>query len=527
MPFFWHYVSDEIMANDHKDAELLEAVDGGSLITMVELPEIIQVENTVTELDLSERYAGNEELLSSLGMSYQGFLVRGQEAIDQTKARSEELVSRMTTVETVLENANRVLEEITFEEELTGVMEKGETIKADIEAVISQYDAYIDEHNEEIEAANGSQGDTQEYIQAIISGYESVEAGYQSLLENYISKSGQDHYAFIDQEAYIEKLAEALGNMGEDDEIPDSYDAWKEFLILVTDQLQEEDYCRLEPFIPDYTPEQDNPEEAVRPEVQPAKKMSEVFGEDEIDLKTSILNQTDHITEYVRTEVTEIFGEKTDSILGNYTQLTGQYKELETQAGELNRELGGYDMASYVDEQEVDTIEREMDTNLGDVETQVSEYTEAYGQYVSDVYKAADDNLTAIQESVENAQEQSEKLLTEGLEEAKASRSENNRVNSLLLGELSAKLPYTRIGGVENKEAYSFMASPLQMEEQEPEAPDSGSAKQVTGIEEAESDKDEFDVSAVIFILIGVIVLAGVAAQIIAAGRAKQRTREF
>ena len=268
MPFFWHYVSDEIMANDHKDAELLEAVDGGSLITMVELPEIIQVENTVTELDLSERYAGNEELLSSLGMSYQGFLVRGQEAIDQTKARSEELVSRMTTVETVLENANRVLEEITIEEELTGVMEKGETIKADIEAVISQYDAYIDEQNEEIEAANGSQGDTQEYIQAIISGYESVEAGYQSLLENYISKSGQDHYAFIDQEAYIEKLAEALGNMGEDDEIPDSYDAWKEFLILVTDQLQEEDYCRLEPFIPDYTPEQDNPEEAVRPEVR-------------------------------------------------------------------------------------------------------------------------------------------------------------------------------------------------------------------------------------------------------------------
>lgn len=194
------------------------------------------------------------------------------------------------------------------------------------------------------------------------------------------------------------------------------------------------------------------------------------------------------------------------------------------QAGELNGELGGYDMASYVDGQEVGNIERELDTNLREVETEVSEYIGEYGQYITDVYKAAGDNITAIQGSVGDAQEQSEKLLTEGLEEAKVSRSGNNKLNSLLLGELSQKLPYTRIGGVENEEVYGFMASPLQLEEKEPELQMSDTVKQETDMK---TEIDQTMAPVVIFILICIIVLAGIIAGAVSAGRMKRRMHEF
>lgn len=171
-----------------------------------------------------------------------------------------------------------------------------------LEAVISCYDAYIDEYNEDVKAANESQSD----IRAVLSEYENVELAYQKLLEVYISGSEKDHYAFINQEAYIEKIAEALENMSED-VIPDSYDTWKDFLMSSTEQMQEEDYCRIEPVIPDYAPGQDNIGDIPWMEIQPAKKITEVFGDDETDLKTIILNQTDHITEFVRDEITQIF----------------------------------------------------------------------------------------------------------------------------------------------------------------------------------------------------------------------------
>ncbi len=153
----------------------------------------------------------------------------------------------------------------------------------------------------------------------------------------------------------------------------------------------------------------------------------------------------------------------------------------------------------------------------------MSEYIGAYGQYVSDVYEAAGSNMTAMQESVAKAEEASEKLLTEGLAEAKASRSENSKINRMLLGDLSGKLPYTRIGDVENKEAYGFMAAPLLLEEKEADA----------GIQEIQTEDsqvmagiDQRLVLRVLLILAGGILFAVFVRLLIVQG-IKRRAMEF
>lgn len=69
---------------------------------------------------------------------------------------------------------------------------------------------------------------------------------------------------------------------------------------------------------------------------------------------------------------------------------------------------------------------------------------------------AASENLTSVRESVSKAEEESERLLTEGLEEAKISRGENSERNLELLGTFAGKLPYSRIGNIENKEVYDL-----------------------------------------------------------------------
>ncbi len=512
--------SDEIMANDKKDAELLEAVNAGSMIEMVEYPELVQAENTAAELDLTERYSNNENFAAGFGASYQGFLNRAQEDISQTKGRSEAVYSLMGTAGGTLADANQALEEITFDDELGMILEKGEEARAEAENTLKKYDAYIEQYNSEVTASNGQR----EPLLQALSEYERIETAYQQMLSGYISKTEEDQYAFADIDAYMMKLAESLQAEAAD-AVPAPYTLWEDYFAEKTEQMAEGEYCRMAPVIKDYVPDQDTPgEDTSWTEVKPAQKLSEMTGDDGTDLETSVLKQIDDIAAFVREEVTGIFGKKTEEIGENYRQAAIQYTEAGTRAGELDAELGGYDMASYVDEQEVSSIERDMDTNLREIETEVSEYTGAYDQYVNDVYQAAGDNTAAVREKVAEAQESSEKLLEESLEEAKISRRINNEVNSLLLGELSEKLPYTRIGGVENKEVYGFMASPFLLREEEPDTKQSGIAVEST---ESEQEESKRKVLAVLAALACAMIIMRLAARFVSAGRRRRAMHEF
>lgn len=517
--FHWAQdASDEIMANDKKDAELLEAINAGNLITMVELPEMAQVENPVAILDLSEQYAGSESLLASLETAYQGFLIKGQNDLNQTKEKSAVINNHMTEAGDTMSEANRALENISLDDELAEFAQKSEAARHEIEAVIGQYDAYIAEYNANSEAGNASRNE----MRTALSEYERTETAYQNLLEGYKAGSDKDHYAFIDKEAYIKKLAEVMEAAGIGG-VPAPYNTWTDFFTASTELMKEEDYCQTAALILDYAPGQNNPGEAPWPEIEPVKKPSELAGADGIDIKTSILNKVDDFRSLAEGEIEGIFQTKIQDISKAYADAAEQYNAAGQEAGELSEELGGYDLAAYVDRQEVDAIESDLNANSREIEAKVSEYTGAYDQYVSDVYEAAGDNMTAIQESVADAEDESERLLTEGLEEAKISRSENNKVNLTLLGELSEKLPYTRIGDVENKEVFDFMASPFLMEEQEPELPKSKSS---TEDAEKESVFNTKLASWIIIILLCGVVLAGIIRLVIVQGT-KRRAMEF
>lgn len=161
----------------------------------------------------------------------------------------------------------------------------------------------------------------------------------------------------------------------------------------------------------------------------------------------------------------EEFAQKKTGILSAYNSVSSDYKAAQEKAGSLNKELGDYNLEGYVDERQVQGVQNEMTSNNQEIESKVLENNSAHIQYAGEVTQAAAEDVSAMQQSVSDAQEESEKLLTDGLEEAKASRKRNNEDNLAMLGDFPGKLAYTRIGDVENKEVYDFMAAPLALTE--------------------------------------------------------------
>lgn len=511
-------VSDEIIANDKEDAELLEAVDPGSLIAMVEIPEMVQVENHAAEPDLLGTYARGETLIADLGASYQGFLAQGQKELDQLKEKSGGVNSHMTEAAGAFTEANEALANVSLDAELRSFQEKGSNVKGEMEEVLDRYDAYIADYNKETEEFIADRKD----LQDALSEYEQTETAYQKLLESYVAGQGKDHYAFIDQREYVKKLAEALDAAGVD-LAPTQASGWEEFLNSVTDQLAEGDYCRTSPLIPDCTPGQGQPGGGSLPDAGEVKKPSEVTGDDAVDIETALLKKADDIIGLAGPHIVEAFDNKKQELVQIYTEAEEKYKAVGVKAGDFQTEFGSYDAASYVDGRQVEAIAGDMQANHQEVEGKISEYIGAYGQYVSEVYEAAGSNMTAMQESVAKAEEASEKLLADGLAQAKASRGENSKVNRTLLGDLAGKLPYTRIGDVENKEAYGFMAAPILMEEKEAEV------KKMEALAEDSrvmSGIDQKAVLRVLLILAGGILAAVVVRLVILRGT-RRRAMEF
>lgn len=510
-------VSETILANDDKDAKLLDSIDAGSMIAMVEVPELTQVENDINPLDLTQQYNNGNRLIEDFGSAYQRFLAKGQSDIDKTIEKSNEVNTNMSAFQQAFADANKKLEETTLDTEFESFKQAGGAVQGEMEEVIGIYDIYIDTYNTEVEKTN--QG--REGLRQILAAYEDTETKYQTMLENYKSKEKPDQsYAFINKEDYIKKLAEQLDSAGVDS-APTGYADFEEYLTEITEAMKEEEYCTVIPQILDCGAPGGGVGADAWPEIKPVKKPFEVSagGDPALNINEALLAKAGDIMNLAESELAAKYNEKRNGLLADYMAAAEQFAGVGEAAGEVNTEFGNYNLASYVDEQEVNAIKNSMTANNQEVEGKVSEHTGAYEQYVSEVYEATGKDVTAMQESIAAAEEESEKLLIEGLEEVKASRSENNKLNMALLGELPGKLPYTRIGGVESKEVYDFIAAPVKFQEKIPQE----STKTVAE-EETKGLTDK--VPALIAILGGVVILA-VLFRILFRQRTKKYESEF
>lgn len=108
------------------------------------------------------------------------------------------------------------------------------------------------------------------------------------------------------------------------------------------------------------------------------------------------------------------------------------------------------------------------DYGMNNTETQykIENKNREYTTFVSDVYSHANEQVQSMKEDISKYQQQSDEMVTNGLENAKKVKSETSNSNFELMSSLINKLSYTRNGTVANSSVYDFVMASTDIEGQ-------------------------------------------------------------
>ena len=415
--------ASSIISNDTEDMELLLQVRGEDLIEYIETPEVTVVENDISDLDLTDHYRKNSEIIEQIYTAYQGFNEQASEASEAVKESFEQTAETIGTLQGEL---------MTMEETMAALADTpwNDSEQAAIE------DAFYQARKAALTGVPNTEEDGKE---------KGDEAG-------------------ADKEEGDGTGADGTGGDGEDEgetgeEQPEG------ILTAYNSSLQEKQEELLSSFLEQLRKGTDLPKEDAQKayieeflKQQPAFLLIDIAA---VDQEIDALIEAAKDSRALRNEEIENRRETWEQIQERMETIQISYDEVKAAHEDTKTAMTSFDMASFIDEAEINGYLTQMEDSLRDVETKVSDQIIDYEEYVSDVYEATDNDIRSFEEEIARGQEQSEEKLNQGLEEAKNSRQENNENNLRHLNELIIQMPYTRIGEVENREVYDFIAEPI------------------------------------------------------------------
>lgn len=164
------------------------------------------------------------------------------------------------------------------------------------------------------------------------------------------------------------------------------------------------------------------------------------------------------------------------------SDITTAYSDESEHQSQLNSSLSGFSLGSFIQDDEVGKYAEDLQSNNQDISEKVNANNEKYETYTTNVYEATSNNVTTLQKNIADGQETSNKKLEDTLATAKSSRESSNEENVATLKSFSTRLSYTRLGELENREVYDFIAEPLLLENQSPQVKKVQQAAADTGV---------------------------------------------
>ena len=210
-----------------------------------------------------------------------------------------------------------------------------------------------------------------------------------------------------------------------------------------------------------------------------AISLSNMFNKYNVDLtdeevkKTVLDQQVGQIERMELTDLENVVEEKILTPIQNKADTTtqaiaDQYAIEKEQLGEYNTAVTEYDPLEYIDDEAILEITTAMQENGTELAEAIAETDLQQMEYVAEVYEATRDDLTNMQSVIEQAKEDSDQAVADGLANLQTVKNENSKLNQEIMLDFSQKLPYTRLGSLEYTQAYEFIANPVsykQMEE--------------------------------------------------------------
>lgn len=109
----------------------------------------------------------------------------------------------------------------------------------------------------------------------------------------------------------------------------------------------------------------------------------------------------------------------------------------------------------------IELIER-YNKNNNEIEKSIDSNEEKNMNFINEVYNKSNEHVQKLEEDMVKIKKASDDKIISGLKNVKEAKSINSAENKRSMDEFSKRLPYTKIGTVDNKNFYDFIASPLQ-----------------------------------------------------------------
>lgn len=144
--------------------------------------------------------------------------------------------------------------------------------------------------------------------------------------------------------------------------------------------------------------------------------------------------------------------------------LKKSFMEKQEPLAKLDGEIEKYNPIDYITRNQFvfNNLISDYNQNNSDISKKIDEQDKKNIKFTENAYEKADKHVEQLKEDVLKTKEESEKLITNGLKDAKDVAITNTKKNKSLMESFSSKLPYTRIGSLSNLKIYDFIATPLE-----------------------------------------------------------------
>ena len=168
-----------------------------------------------------------------------------------------------------------------------------------------------------------------------------------------------------------------------------------------------------------------------------------------------------------RTIITDILKEHIvkkakDSML---TQLHGAEQSLDGVSVKISEEydrIHAYDPLSEIDASTAKENISSMRNDIGEMQRVVNDKVMKDTDVVNDIYMKSEENISTLKDNMQKANELTKTNVQNTIDTLKAAREGINNENTDILEAFSERLSYTRLGTLENEQAYDFIVEPIE-----------------------------------------------------------------
>ena len=396
---------NKVLRNDKEDIDNIYAIDESDLVETINFRELEKLDLDLSKLDFTKIFQENIEIMNEMDNKYKEYVALSEEELKNLKGEIYDSLLSHTGAYSIMANVNQL-------------------------NILPKYKVNDEYYNDIIDYSSKK---TIELVRKEVDNITSdlLENGKKILneeLENKITK--------------IEKYIEGKNDYQRSQE-------------NVNENCKEDSKEENEEIV--------NDEDLLKEVRELKKEITEIK-----DSLNTIINVTIPLKKYkISTSITGISSESRVEMIKHQREIKDTLnRDIDNFIEKVKtayENISKYDPLKNVSDNKqtfIELIER-YNKNNNEIEKSIDSNEEKNMNFINEFYKKSNEHVQKLEEDMVKIKKASDDKIINGLKNVKEAKSINSAENKRSMDEFSKRLPYTKIGTVDNKNFYDFIASPL------------------------------------------------------------------